>query len=59
MQISEAAKKLGVSAKTLRRWESLDKFVPEARHPINNYRLYSVKQVEALLREIGEKHGQS
>ena len=57
LRIGEVAKKLRVSAKTLRRWERLRKFIPESRHPLNNYRLYSVEQVEALLRKIGENHG--
>lgn len=49
--ISEAANKLGVNPETLRRWDKNGKF-PSKRHPINNYRVYSSKQIEQMLREL-------
>jgi len=43
--IHEAAKLIGVSPKTLRRWDNAGK-LNAARHPINKYRLY--KQSELI-----------
>jgi excisionase family DNA binding protein len=41
--IKEAARLLGVSEATLRRWDHLGKFRAR-RHPINGYRLYERAQ---------------
>lgn len=49
--IAEAAKLLGVSLPTLRRWDGSGKF-PARRHPINDYRLYRRSDVERLRRRI-------
>ncbi|HAC22377.1 MAG TPA: methyltransferase [Porphyromonadaceae bacterium] len=49
--IGEAAKKLGVSQETLRRWDNNGKF-KSLRHPMNNYRVYSDAQIQNLVQEI-------
>lgn len=51
LRIAEAAKLLGVSQPTLRRWEAIGKFVPR-RHPMNGYRLYDRDRVIKLRDEI-------
>ena len=54
MTVKEAAKLLGISAMTLRRWDNGRKLKAK-RHPINNYRLYSRKELEVILKEINKK----
>jgi excisionase family DNA binding protein len=49
--IKEAARLLGVSEPTLRRWDELGKF-PARRHPINGYRLYDRAKVLAMRKKI-------
>ena len=49
--IAEAAKKIGVSKETLRRWDKSGKF-NSIRHPINNYRVYKTEFVNSLVNEI-------
>lgn len=49
--IKEAAKILGVSTLTLRNWDNNGRF-PAARHPISNYRVYMIKDLEDLLISI-------
>jgi len=49
--IKEAADILGVSALTLRNWDKSGKF-PARRHPMNNYRVYRLSEVEKLFNEI-------
>ncbi|MCD4692035.1 MAG: MerR family transcriptional regulator, partial [Calditrichales bacterium] len=51
INISKAAKRIGVSKETLRRWDKSGKF-NSIRHPINNYRVYKTEQVESLVKEI-------
>jgi MerR family transcriptional regulator, copper efflux regulator len=51
LQIKAAATLLGVSVNTLRNWERAGKLVP-VRHPMNGYRLYSVDDLERVLRAI-------
>lgn len=48
LQITEAAELLGVCANTLRNWGRTGK-IAEHRHPINNYRLYKVSDLEDIL----------
>ena len=50
LRIKEAAEYLGVSPNTLRNWGRDGKLI-ERRHPINGYRLYSPKDLDALLSE--------
>lgn len=54
MTVKEAANLLGISAMTLRRWDNGRKLKAK-RHPINNYRLYSRKELEVILKEINKK----
>lgn len=51
MLINEAARFLGVSAGTLRNWERGGK-IKTHRHPVNGYRLYKKKDLEALLKQV-------
>ena len=55
LNISQAAKILGVSAGTLRRWDKAGKF-PSQRHPINNYRIYKEDQVKFVIKEMGQTY---
>ncbi len=52
LNISEAANILGTTPDTLRRWDKSGKFQASARHPINNYRIYSVNQVFELKEQL-------
>jgi DNA-binding transcriptional MerR regulator len=54
--IRKAAEILGVTPLTLRNWDNSGKF-PASRHPINNYRVYKVSDVEKLLMEIEVSRG--
>lgn len=51
LRISEAAEYLGVSPNTLRNWENADKIVAH-RHPVNGYRLFNQKELDALLNQV-------
>ncbi len=51
IKVSQAAKLIGVSAETLRRWDKLGKF-ESIRHPINNYRVYPERNVLSLVEEL-------
>lgn len=51
VNIKQAARILGVSTLTLRNWDNNGKFLA-GRHPISNYRVYKVKDLEDLLIEI-------
>jgi excisionase family DNA binding protein len=51
MLIGEAAALLGVSEKTLRRWDREGK-LRAYRHPVNGYRHYRTADVHGLLREL-------
>ena len=50
LRIKEAAEYLGVCQNTLRNWELTGK-IPVHRHPLNNYRLFKVDDLDALLRK--------
>lgn len=54
--IKQAAKILGVSTLTLRNWDNSGKF-PAGRHPISNYRVYRVEDVEQILMEMDVRIG--
>jgi MerR family transcriptional regulator, copper efflux regulator len=51
LQIKEAAAYLGVCLNTLRNWELTGK-IPVHRHPLNNYRLFKIKDLDALIRKV-------
>ena len=54
--IRDAAKMLDVSKLTLRNWDKSGK-LPAYRHPISNYRVYKVEDLEKIIKQIesGEK----
>ena len=52
--IQEAAGLLGVTAQTLRTWESKGELVPY-RNPINNYRMYKVGQIEEFIEQMANE----
>jgi DNA (cytosine-5)-methyltransferase 1 len=49
LQIAEAAEYLGVCKNTLRNWCESGKLT-EYRHPINNYRLFKVTDLNRILK---------
>jgi DNA-binding transcriptional MerR regulator len=49
--IKEAAEILGVTPLTLRNWDKSGKFTAN-RHPINNYRVYKLSNLERLINDI-------
>jgi excisionase family DNA binding protein len=49
--VKEAAELLDVSPNTVRAWGEAGR-IPEYRHPVNNYRLYRRKDLEAINRRI-------
>lgn len=54
--IKQASKILGVSPLTLRNWDNSGKF-PAGRHPISNYRVYKVEDIEEIILAMGVKIG--
>ena len=52
LTINQAAKLIGVTPLTLRNWDNARKF-QAFRHPINNYRGYTLDQIEGLLKKLG------
>ena len=51
LMIKEASKLLNITKQTLRHWDNTGKF-KAYRHPINNYRLYKLSNLEKLLERI-------
>ncbi|PJB59364.1 MAG: methyltransferase [Bacteroidetes bacterium CG_4_9_14_3_um_filter_41_19] len=51
INVGHAARLIGVSTETLRRWDKTGKF-ESIRHPINNYRVYSETSVYSLVKEL-------
>lgn len=49
--IKEAAEILGVSPLTLRNWDKSGKFKAK-RHPMNNYRVYTLSSLEKIIEDI-------
>ncbi len=49
VRIAEAAEHLGVCRNTLRNWGRTGK-IPEHRHPLNNYRLFRISDLDRLLK---------
>ena len=50
LRIKDAAEYLGVCQNTLRNWEAAGKIIV-CRHPVNNYRLFKVSDLDKLLRK--------
>ncbi|HEY4508715.1 MAG TPA: MerR family DNA-binding transcriptional regulator [Candidatus Paceibacterota bacterium] len=55
--IKQASKILGVSAMTLRNWDN-DGKLRAHRHPMNNYRVYRIEDLESVISEIETGTGQ-
>ena len=53
LRISEAAEYLGVSPNTLRNWVNAEK-IAAVRHPVNDYRLFKQKDLDALLKQTAK-----
>jgi len=51
LTINKAAKLLHVAPLTLRNWDKKGILRPY-RHPVNNYRLYRLDQIEGFLRKV-------
>ncbi len=51
LTVSQAAVFMGVSSNTIRNWDRSGK-LKAVRHPMNKYRLYTRKQLEAVLRKL-------
>lgn len=49
--IKQASKILGVSPLTLRNWDKNGKLKAH-RHPMNNYRVYKIEDLEKVIHEI-------
>lgn len=49
--IKDAAAMLGVSALTLRNWDRDGKLLAH-RHPISNYRMYKIEDIENIINQI-------
>lgn len=58
LSISDAAKMVGVSPATLRRWDRSGKF-KAIKHPISNFRLYRREELQAFLRLLDPKVNRS
>lgn len=51
LMVQEVAHLLGVTPLTIRNWDAKGKLTAY-RHPINNYRMYKVEDVEAIIRRM-------
>jgi DNA-binding transcriptional MerR regulator len=51
ISIKEASLMLGVTPLTLRNWDKSGK-LKAMRHPLNNYRVYKVDEIEVLLKDM-------
>ena len=49
--IKQASKILGVSPLTLRNWDNNGKLKAH-RHPMNNYRVYKIEDLEGVIQDI-------
>ena len=54
--IKQASKILGVSPLTLRNWDKKGK-LKASRHPMNNYRVYKIEDLERVIHEIETNTG--
>jgi DNA-binding transcriptional MerR regulator len=51
IKIKKASSILGVSPLTLRNWDKNGR-LKALRHPMNNYRVYKIEDLEAIMQEI-------
>jgi len=54
LTVKEVARMLSVTPQTLRNWDKTGK-LKALRNPINNYRVYNIKEIELFLRKIESK----
>ena len=54
--VKQASKILGVSPLTLRNWDKNGKLNAH-RHPMNNYRVYKIEDLEKVIQEVEENAG--
>jgi MerR family copper efflux transcriptional regulator len=54
--IKQASKILGVTPLTLRNWDKNGK-LKAFRHPMNNYRVYKIEDLELVINEIETRSG--
>jgi len=55
LTVKQVAKLLGVTPLTVRNWDKSGK-LKAIRHPINNYRLYRLEDIENFLKKLNEKN---
>ena len=51
LTVNDVARLMGVSPLTIRNWDQKGK-LRAYRNPLNNYRMYKIEEVEALLKQI-------
>ena len=51
LSVSEVAKLMGITPLTVRNWDKKGALVAY-RNPVNNYRMYRIEDVEALMKQI-------
>ncbi|HAU07531.1 MAG: Transcriptional regulator, MerR family [Candidatus Yanofskybacteria bacterium GW2011_GWF1_44_227] len=51
LSVKDVAQILGVSPLTVRNWDKAGK-LSAYRHPVNNYRMYKIEDIEILMRGI-------
>ncbi|MDO8496333.1 MAG: MerR family DNA-binding transcriptional regulator [bacterium] len=56
LTVKEVAKLLGVTPLTVRNWDARGKLAAH-RHPLNNYRVYKVADIESIMRELDSSKG--
>jgi excisionase family DNA binding protein len=54
LTVKQVAKLLGVTPLTVRNWDKSGK-LKAIRHPINNYRLYRLEDIENFLKKLKEE----
>mgnify|MGYP000349374919 CR=1 FL=1 len=55
LTVKQVAELLGVTPLTVRNWDKSGK-LKAIRHPINNYRLYRLEDIENFLKKLNEKY---
>lgn len=53
LTVREVAQLLNVTPLTVRNWDQKGKLIAY-RHPVNNYRLYRIEDVELIIRQIDQ-----
>lgn len=51
LTVTQVAKIFGVTPLTIRNWDKSGRLIAY-RHPVNNYRMYKIEDVEVLLRRL-------